>query len=56
MATDAIKEFDVFLSYNWDVQPHVINLHRELTDKHGLKVWMDFYEMGTTRLSDGILF
>jgi hypothetical protein len=47
-----MKNFDVFLSYNWGVKPQVTALYRELTGKQGLKVWMDDFELGQERLAD----
>ncbi len=44
--------FDVFISYNWDVKPSVKQLYNQLTQKHNLRVWMDEYEMGQSRLVD----
>ena len=46
------KDYDVFISYNWDVKPQVLKLYEELK-KYDLKVWIDEYEMGPTRLTEG---
>jgi hypothetical protein len=50
-----MKKFDVFLSYQWDVKPSVMKLYEKLTDL-GLRVWMDQFEIGTSRLVDGFIF
>lgn len=46
------RDFDVFISYQWDVKPQVLKLYEELK-KHDLRVWIDEYEMGPTRLTEG---
>jgi hypothetical protein len=51
--TKKAKPFDVFISYNWDVKPQVLRLYKILTEKHDLRVWIDEYEMGSSRLNDG---
>ena len=48
--------FDIFISYNWDVKPHVLNLYKVLTETFHFSVWLDDYEMGATRLNDGNRF
>ncbi len=48
-----MKEYDVFLSYQWDIKPQVIKLYNELTNNQKLKVWMDEFELGPDRLVDG---
>lgn len=47
-----MKKYDIFISYNWDVKPAVVNLYNTLTKKFNFKVWMDEFEMGQTRLVD----
>jgi len=47
-----MPQFDVFISYNWDVKPAVKQLYQELTSKHNLRVWLDEYELGQSRLAD----
>ena len=47
-----MPHFDVFISYNWDVKPAVKQLYQELTSKHKLKVWLDEFELGQSRLAD----
>ncbi len=51
--TKKAKPFDVFISYNWDVKPQVLRLYKVLTEKYDLRVWIDEYEMGSSRLNDG---
>lgn len=47
-----MKNFDVFISYNWDIKPAVKELYKELSGKHNLKVWLDEVELGQKRLVD----
>jgi hypothetical protein len=47
-----MAKFDVFISYNWDVKDSVKALYNELTRTYSLRVWMDEYELGQTRLVD----
>ena len=46
-----MKNYDVFLSYNWDVKVQVKNLYKELKNQN-MSVWMDEFEMGQHRLVD----
>jgi hypothetical protein len=39
------RSAEVFISYQWDKQRDIIELHKLLT-KAGLSVWLDIYEMG----------
>ena len=39
-------EYDIFISYNWDIKPDVKNLYSILT-KNNFKVWMDERNMLT---------
>ncbi len=50
------KLFDIFISYNWDVKPQVLRLYKVLTLRYDFRVWLDEYEMGSTRLNDGTFF
>lgn len=49
-----MTEFDAFLSYQWNSKPRINRLYEYLTEKRGLKVWIDSHEMGTTNLTDEI--
>ena len=44
-ANDTDSAYDVFISYQWDIQASAINLYDQLTKVHGLKCWMDIYDM-----------
>ncbi len=44
---EPVRQFDLFLSHNKDQKPRVEALARELSDKHGLRVWWDAWEMLT---------
>lgn len=48
---DLNSDYDVFLSYQWDIQEHVMSLYKTLTEEYNLKVWMDRHEMGSNRLA-----
>lgn len=48
---DHASNFDVFISYQWDIKEHVIALYSKLTYDYGLKVWLDEFEMGSRRLT-----
>ena len=37
--------FDVFLSYQWDIKPKIRSLYKILTEEYNLKVWMDDHEL-----------
>jgi len=51
------KNFDIFLSYNWDHKPFVKKLYEKLCNLN-FKVWIDFKELDntslTSQLADGI--
>lgn len=49
-----MTEFDAFVSYQWNSKPTINRLYEYLTEKKGLKVWIDSHEMGTTNLTDEI--
>jgi len=51
--TKKAKSFDIFISYNWYVKPQILRLYKILTEKYDLRVWIDEYEMGSSRLNDG---
>ena len=40
-----VRQFDVFLSHNKNDKQRVEALARALSDKHGLRVWLDLWEM-----------
>lgn len=42
---EPVRQFDLFLSHNKDQKARVQALARELSDKHGLRVWWDAWEM-----------
>jgi hypothetical protein len=42
---ESIRQFDVFLSHNHNDKRRVEGLARELVSKHGLRVWLDSWEM-----------
>jgi hypothetical protein len=45
-----VREYDVFLSHNHNDSARVEALARQLTDKHGLRVWLDKWECGPGKL------
>jgi len=47
MASNNLKGFDVFISYQWDIKESVTMLYNQLTETHGLRCWMDDFEMGS---------
>ena len=51
MASNNISKYDVFLSYQWDSKASVRKLYDQLTQKHGLKCWLDDVDMGS-KLND----
>ena len=53
---DTNSAYDVFLSYQWDIQESILKLYDQLTRVHGLKVWMDMYDMGTGDLNESKQF
>ena len=52
MASNNTNNYDVFLSYQWDVKASVLKLYDQLTRVHGLKCWMDDFDMGSGALND----
>ena len=44
--------YDIFLSYQWDIKVSVRKLYDQLTKVHKLKVWMDDFDMGSGALND----
>jgi len=44
-ARQPVRQFDVFLSHNKNDKPRVEALARALSDRHGLRVWLDTWEM-----------
>src|SRR5262249_33850930 len=38
---EPVRQFDVFLSHNRNNKPRVEAVARELSNKHGLRVWLD---------------
>jgi tetratricopeptide (TPR) repeat protein len=40
-----VRQFDLFLSHNWNDKPRVEALARSLVEKHGLRVWLDKWEV-----------
>ena len=52
MALNDIIKFDVFISYQWEDKPSVLKLYDQLTRVHGLKCWMDEYDMGSGSLNE----
>jgi tetratricopeptide (TPR) repeat protein len=45
-----VRQFDVFLSHQHNDAARVEALARQLTDKHGLRVWLDTWECGPGKL------
>lgn len=45
------NEYDVFISYQWDIKEYVVQLYKTLTMDYNLKVWMDEFELGSSRLT-----
>lgn len=48
---DLASDYDVFISYQWDIKEQVRELYKVLTSQYNIKVWMDEYEMGSSRLA-----
>ncbi len=46
------ERFDVFISYQWDIKENVKMLYNQLTKSHGLRCWMDDFEMGSGSLNE----
>ena len=46
----AVRQFDVFLSHNHNDSARVEALARTLSDRHGLRVWLDKFECETGKL------
>jgi tetratricopeptide (TPR) repeat protein len=42
---DTVRQFDLFLSHNHNNKARVEALARELANRHGLRVWLDQWEM-----------
>ena len=42
---EPLKQFDVFLSYEKEVEKKIVRLYNILTDKYLLKVWLDIMEL-----------
>ena len=40
-----MNQFDIFISYQWDIKPQVIALYKELTKDNKFKVWMDEFHL-----------
>ncbi len=55
MASNNAESYDVFLSYQWDVKESVTRLYNKLTETHGLRCWMDDFEMGSGSLNESKL-
>lgn len=45
-----VRQFDLFLSHNHNDSIRVEALARQLTEKHGLRVWLDKWECGPGKL------
>jgi len=56
MASNNLKGFDVFISYQWDIKESVTMLYNQLTKTHGLRCWMDDFEMGSGDLNESKFF
>jgi hypothetical protein len=52
MVSNNVEGFDVFLSYQWDIKDSVKMLYTQLTKTHGLRCWMDDFEMGSGSLNE----
>jgi len=52
MASKNAAIYDVFLSYQWDVKESVTRLYTQLIETHGLRCWMDDFEMGCGDLNE----
>jgi len=52
MASNSAAGYDVFLSYQWDVKESVTRLYTQRTETHGLRCWMDDFEMGLGDLNE----
>ena len=56
MASNDTNNYDVFISYQWDVKASVLKLYEQLTKVHNLRCWMDVYNMGSGDLYDSKYF
>ena len=52
MASNNVNSYDVFISYQWDVKENVRILYTQLTKKHGLRCWIDDFEMDSGDLNE----
>jgi hypothetical protein len=52
MSTKNVDVYDVFISYQWHVKSSVRKLYKQLTEVHGLKCWMDDFDMGSGDLNE----
>jgi len=56
MASNNFEGFDVFISYQWDIKESVTMLYDQLTKIHGLRCWMDDFEMDSGDLNESKFF
>ncbi len=52
MASNINSYYDLFLSYPRDVKKTVTLLYSQLTQIHGLRCWMDDFELGSGDLNE----
>ena len=45
-----MRQFDLFLSHNHNDSARVESLARTVSEKHGLRVWLDKWECGPGKL------
>jgi len=56
MTSINVAIFDAFLSFQWGVKESVTRAHTQLTETHGLRCWMDAFEMGSGDLNQSFFF
>ena len=49
-----MENFDVFISYQWDVKEKIKSLYTDLKNVRNLRVWIDEQELGAANLADEI--
>ncbi len=50
---DSANKYDVFLSYENEIEASVLKLYDQLTNVHGLKCWIDVYSKSDQSLNSG---
>ncbi len=51
--TDSAHKYDVFLSYEKEIEASILKLYDQLTNVHGLKCWIYVYSKRDQSLNSG---